>query len=193
MNSLASRTAERPRMAASSIADAAPEATQVNRWFWRCLDCCSLVAIEHDFTSTIVCLEGRVHASLQALRCECDGAMTLVGRVRQDRLERIERRCACDARCTNAAGHLCNCLCGGKNHGTAKVICTRVDAGGIPRVRGADINAAREFRAAVKAARERISKFKWGPRIRHAETALRRATEYHTHRRRMAALARVAS
>lgn len=38
---------------------------------------------------------------------------------------------ACDARCTEAKGHICECACGGKNHGAlhlnAAVACEKMD------------------------------------------------------------------
>jgi len=34
----------------------------------------------------------------------------------------------CDARCMNATGFLCECSCGGKNHGAGSFTCTAVAA-----------------------------------------------------------------
>ena len=34
----------------------------------------------------------------------------------------------CDARCTNAKGFLCECSCGGKNHGAGAFVCEQIAA-----------------------------------------------------------------
>lgn len=39
----------------------------------------------------------------------------LLGRPRDGKFQR-----RCDARCYNAKGHKCTCICGGKNHGAGK-------------------------------------------------------------------------
>jgi hypothetical protein len=40
---------------------------------------------------------------------------------------------ACDGRCTNAKGPDCECVCGGKNHGTQRLVVVQHDAGPVPQ------------------------------------------------------------
>ena len=55
--------------------------------------------------------------------------MEYMGRVAGERLAKDEIRCACDFRCIDALGPKCDCSCGGKNHGSGKVVVVTVDAG----------------------------------------------------------------
>ena len=120
----------------------------VNRWFWRCNDCLSVVAIEHQ---------------TNLLKCGCcRGVMGLMGRVERDILVNDEIRCACDARCTSASGPKCNCHCGGVNHGTGKVVLVTVEAGSPPIATPRKDNAkhltqAKEFRLARDLLSEELS------------------------------------
>ena len=44
----------------------------------------------------------------------------------------IERIAApCDGRCTNASGPDCDCVCGGENHGSRRLVVIRSDGGSI--------------------------------------------------------------
>jgi hypothetical protein len=45
-----------------------------------------------------------------------------MGEVRGDNYVKHEDKPACDGRCTHAAGPMCDCLCGGANHGTGKTV-----------------------------------------------------------------------
>ncbi len=48
-------------------------------------------------------------------------------------IARLEHRCACDARCTGATGPNCECSCGGKNHGTGRVVEIAVPVARVPQ------------------------------------------------------------
>ena len=75
--------------------------------YYRCNDClCSMTVPAEVDTFTA--------------RCACGGVLTFMGQVVQDRITEERHRCKCDERCTNAAGPICNCHCGGENHGAGK-------------------------------------------------------------------------
>jgi hypothetical protein len=55
-----------------------------------------------------------------------------MGRVRPDNTYvRVEERCACDHRCTNATGPNCDFQCGGVNHGTHRIVQVVVESGKV--------------------------------------------------------------
>jgi len=90
--------------------------TSINRHFYKCPLCLCVAAVDA--------------AHQQAIECgHCAEPMEYMGRVYQDRLIKGQVRCACDARCTSAAGPKCDCHCGGKNHGKGTVVHVRIDAG----------------------------------------------------------------
>lgn len=106
-------------MLASSLA----RSMTVNRWFVRCRDCLSVVAIEVAPTAGMLC-------------GACDGKIETMGRVTRDGGRMVTGAydaCACDGRCTGARGPSCDCSCGGVNHGTGATVPV-VDVEGIPRV-----------------------------------------------------------
>lgn len=178
-----------------------------NRWYWRCTDCLSVVAIEQDMTGGRNALvNGKWEYVSNAPKCECGGRFTLMGKVQRARLVLSHERCACDHKCTNATGPNCDCSCGGVNHGTGRVVTVVTDEGGVPTVRGADMAVAEEFRAARKAAKERLALLPFADdyaagryiaersaweRLRNAHRDYSAAKAYKTHKRRMAALAAV--
>jgi len=118
----------------------------VNRWFIRCTLCLTVASVE-----TVPSADWR---------CDiCDGTIENMGRVEGDRLVRVEERCACDGRCTGARGPLCECACGGVNHGTGRTVLVTIDMGGVPKVKFVDEGKARatakeymDTRDAVRAA-----------------------------------------
>src|SRR5688500_17079190 len=55
-------------------------------------------------------------------------------RVERDRLIHEHTAATCDERCTSARGPICNCHCGGKHHGSHRVVKVIRDAGPIPIV-----------------------------------------------------------
>jgi hypothetical protein len=92
------------------------------RWYIRCRQCLSIAAVDEPM-------------NVSEARCgACNGAIETMGQVHRDRLVYREIRSACDDRCTNARGPLCDCSCGGKNHGSHRVVIVLRDAGPIPRV-----------------------------------------------------------
>lgn len=113
--------------------------------YWKCKDCLSAFTVDKKIRPDI---------------CACGGDVYYMGAVTPDhkRFEKVGVKSACDERCTNAAGPLCNCQCGGPNHGTGKVV-TFVIAEGWVVVDPFDDNSqkvADEFRKAVRDAKWRI-------------------------------------
>lgn len=80
--------------------------------------------------------------------CDCNGTVTLMGEVRGDKFVKIEDKPACDGRCTHASGPMCDCLCGGVNHGTGKMVKTVVVQGKVKAVdlSEEDVNRAHVYR-----------------------------------------------
>ncbi len=92
----------------------------INRWFVRCTDCLSIVAVEVQPITGDLC-------------GACDGKIEVMGRVERDRLVTAEyQACACDARCQAARGPSCECACKGVNHGRSVTVLVREYAG-LPR------------------------------------------------------------
>lgn len=112
------------------------------RTFVRCPLCLSIAAVEGDIPAGLV--------------CECGGAVDIMGVVQGDRLHiGTEFRCPCDDRCTSAKGPNCSCSCGGKNHGTNRVL--RIEHfDSIPTIRSGSIHHGVEFKAALEQARATI-------------------------------------
>lgn len=138
--------------------NAVPKTVRVNRWFLRCLDCCAVTAVEKDPVEYAYWQGQKLYPINKAPKCECGGVNKVIGRVgSRDRFTAMSLRCPCDSRCTNAPGPNCECSCGGANHGTRRLVCVKVDAGGIPRTQGANIEAANEYRAAKEAAKQRLA------------------------------------
>ncbi len=60
----------------------------------------------------------------------CDGTLRYRGRVERDRRVTFDAEMpACDGQCTSARGVSCECRCGGKNHGSGRVIVVTVTEG----------------------------------------------------------------
>lgn len=102
---------------------------------------------------SISVIEGAMPSGLV---CTCGGQVELMGVVRGQRLHvATELRCPCDGRCTHAKGPLCDCSCGGANHGTGRVV--RIEHyENIPRIQSGTPEYATEFLAAVAAAHTRM-------------------------------------
>ena len=117
------------------------------RFYYRCPDCLSVVALDSERTPT-------------APTCAiCDVRMEGMGRVLRERLVRDELRCPCDDRCTCASGPSCSCRCGGENHGSGLLGTVQIDQGGIPRVTPPDARATvrrDEWRSAVRRVEDRM-------------------------------------
>jgi hypothetical protein len=96
---------------------------QKPRHCYRCEDCLTVCFADGD--------------QLPSAKCgACDGRMEHMGRVERGRLKEDTYACPCDARCTSARGPNCDCLCGGKNHGSNAVV--EVTRDFRPRARYAD-------------------------------------------------------
>lgn len=113
--------------------------SSVNRWFYRCLDCLSVVATEQS-----PMIDRRTGRGSEVCGL-CGGGMESMGRVERDRLVTDSERCACDDRCTYATGPKCNCKCGGENHGTKRTVAVRVDHGVFPVLCVPDSSKARQI------------------------------------------------
>lgn len=191
------------------------------RWYVRCLGCLSIGCIESerdpspwrhnwDAAKGGYKLEG-------GATCEaCGGRVETMGRVVstfRPWLGREEEQSPCDARCSDARGHKCDCPCGGENHGKGAIV-VLVSEGGVPRVTVLDRATAlqrsaewtkrlEETRAAFDARfgslRERKAARRWLDAGDYATWALserlhdeiRDAAGMRTHKGRMDKLARV--
>lgn len=164
----------------------------VNRWFTRCTTCLGIAAVDE-------------RPSIGEWQCGiCGGQLENMGRVEKDRLIHEQLAAICDDRCTNAIGPLCSCKCGGKHHGSKRVVRVVRDAGPVPTVTPAigreqcRINAdeLRRTRAAALALLDPLLASKsrgYLPtgeyaRMRSLQAALRKSHEARTHRARMTAL-----
>lgn len=100
------------------------QATQ--RHFYRCRVCLSIVAVDgapwgHQDVGCGVCGRSQWHYM---------GRVAPSGRLMVDHVASV-----CDERCTCARGPLCDCRCGGKNHGAGMLVVVNVaDVGAIPTV-----------------------------------------------------------
>lgn len=180
------------------------QATKEVRWYVRCRDCVE--------PFVVVLPRGEQPWRLAEATCACGGKLEVMGSVRDMRggtWERTEHISVCDDRCTCAVGPKCECPCGGANHGTGRTVEVVREVGAVrlatcpeaARVRGA------EYRAALEAARARITArygdvrarkaageyldgdTYWG--FRHAGEALTKAARLRTHKGRLKALAAV--
>ena len=127
------------------------------RHYYRCRACCHVVAVEGTLVSAPAA--NGSGATEITTRCVCDGRLELLGRVAKNKRGLVldSERCACDGRCTSAPGPMCDCRCGGVNHGTGRVVAVEVDAGGIPRLvvgAAAEVDACKARAAEYAAAME---------------------------------------
>lgn len=123
-----------------------PARVQMRRRFFRCLDCLAVFAVEYESLRNI--------PRYETYECSCGGRIENMGDVRMDRLVKEHEMTACDERCTSARGPVCNCHCGGANHGTHRTVTVSYDCGPVPRVQIGETNeaAGRSFRDQFKAA-----------------------------------------
>jgi hypothetical protein len=128
------------------VAHAAERVKEVNRYFYRCPDCLSVMAVD-----------GSPYAQLE---CACGGQCEKMGRVYRDRLVTETERCLCDDRCQCARGPSCNCKCGGENHGVGLVSRVELrDAGRIPVIHPPDSGAVargQDWRKRIEQSRETV-------------------------------------
>lgn len=181
----------------------------MERHFYRCLDCLEVQAIDGPQ------LRGQwVDGMIRWPQCDCSGNLKWMGKVQGLSLIQAHLGCPCDGRCTGALGGNCDCSCGGKNHGTRRLVQMITNVGPIPKIAPrADLNErlvhVAEFKAAKEAALARIAA-KFGERyqdykagqyiagdtywqIKETCTALHKASRCATHKGRMTALAKVAA
>ncbi len=133
-------------------------AKPAQRHYWRCPDCLSVSVTEGPVEAVLPRdAWGRMlNCALCGVRCEYMGRVN----IRTMRLEQTREVCACNEKCQSATGPNCSCICGGANHGVSmfvKVVCS---TSAIPEITPIDRKAEvrrDEYRAALKAARERIA------------------------------------
>lgn len=88
------------------------------RVFFRCVDCLTVTA-------------AATHLPIATAECGvCRGRLESMGPVRRDRLAHEFSSSPCDDRCTSARGPICNCPCGGRNHGAGILATFRVTGTG---------------------------------------------------------------
>jgi len=164
---------------APAVAPIVATSPVVDRWFVRCADCLSVMAVDVERPPTCAlpayyeraCRETqqRIRADVgrsrdrhaegllgKALCGLCNGKIEVMGRVKADRPTWMVResyeKCVCDARCQSAKGPSCDCPCGGKNHGTSVTVTVEV-IDSTPRVSTPDKSAAKkradEYRAEI--------------------------------------------
>ncbi len=170
------------------------------RHFYRCIECLELTVIDGDQRYEIL--------------CDCGARLDYMGHVHGDTLRIDTERSACDDRCTSATGPNCDCGCGGKNHGTNRVVQVQIITGAVPRVAARANLATRcaqvaAWQRAILEARERADAATHGAisamqrrewiankdlwwRATDLQKSIRKAAGYQTHKRRMAALAAIA-
>lgn len=126
------------------------------RWFYKCADCLSVMAIDGRLESQHVrtaTASGVTYAYRVGECGVCGGNLEEMGKVEGTALTQPGERCPCDLRCTSAAGPKCNCLCGGVNHGSHRRSQVDIVTGSVPRVTPpndpAALARATEYRAAV--------------------------------------------
>lgn len=79
------------------------------RFFYRCNDCLTVIATEAKIAENAVC-------------DACEGTFEYMGATSGAFITTRHEVCACDARCTSARGPVCDCPCGGENHGRETVV-----------------------------------------------------------------------
>jgi hypothetical protein len=95
--------------------------------------------------------------------CDCNGTVTFMGVVQGDKFIKTEDKPPCDGRCTHASGPHCDCLCGGANHGTGKLVAVVVKEGKVyaTSLQEEDIERAHMYRGAREKAIG-VYHAKWG-------------------------------
>lgn len=75
--------------------------------------------------------------------CACEGALEFMGFTKRDPKVLLDNslETPCSTLCTDAAGPCCNCSCGGKNHGTHRMVEVVKVVGKAPRIASVDQKA----------------------------------------------------
>lgn len=108
-------------------------------YFYRCLDCLHVASTTE-----------------KAEECFCGGSLSFMGYTKRDSRVLFDQSLAtpCSTLCTDAAGPCCNCACGGKHHGTGRMIKVEKTVGTAPRLKTANqkaLDRAAEFLALTDA------------------------------------------
>lgn len=92
--------------------------------------------------------------------CDCNGSVTFMGEVQGDKYVKTENRSPCDGRCTHASGPHCDCMCGGVNHGTGKLVPVVIKEGKVcaTNLSEEDVERAHVYRRFKAAAEEMFNK-----------------------------------
>ena len=112
-------------------------------YYYKCLDCLTPFSVTERHNK---------------LTCLCGGTKCqFMGQVKGNLLERTEEKCACDMRCTHATGPVCDCQCGGENHGTGRIV-TVIIHSNIPvaQVNAESVARGKLWRALVASAERRL-------------------------------------
>jgi hypothetical protein len=180
----------------------------MERHFYRCLDCLEVQAADGPI------LRGQwIHGKQEWPHCDCGGNLDWMGKVHGSVLGKMHTACACDGRCTHALGGSCDCICGGANHGTGRLVRFLTGIQTVPQIApraDLEVRKARvvEWKAAKEAAKARIAakygdtytRFQSGQwidstlywEIKDELSTYRKASGYATHTKRMSALAKIA-
>jgi hypothetical protein len=78
--------------------------------------------------------------------CDCDGHVTFMGVVQGDKYVKTENRSPCDGRCTHACGPICDCQCGGANHGTGRLVQVVVKEGKVKAINFSEEDMLRAYK-----------------------------------------------
>ena len=130
--------------------------------------------------------------------CDCLGSVTFMGIVHGDKYVQTANRAPCDGRCTQASGPVCDCGCGGVNHGTGRVVSTIVKEGKVQVVDPSadiydDMVRGNKFRELRDKAEEIFAKVftglsVWAPEVRVARRCLNHAIGLRVYDRRQKAI-----
>jgi len=92
--------------------------------------------------------------------CDCNGNVTFMGMVQGDKYVKTENRPPCDGRCTHASGPHCDCMCGGVNHGSGKLVPVVIKEGKVyaTNLTEEDVERAHIYRAIKDKANEAFDK-----------------------------------
>ena len=80
------------------------------------------------FAAAFPGIEGRKYDSFQRFVGYRPGTRETLPVTRTIEYKSFPSKHACDARCMNARGRICECSCGGKNHGAGSFNCLPVAA-----------------------------------------------------------------
>lgn len=117
------------------------------RYYFKCLYCERPFAVEigaSDLTETIRAIE-----KAACPLCN-ETAIKVMGRVEKKYLVKDGIKAACDARCTNAVGPHCDCVCGNENHGTHRLVVFSKIVGKLEVVNKDMLNNNEDYLARIK-------------------------------------------